>query len=113
MLRRNFRLVRGTDLNFANEIARDNAGAVIDLTGATIAWRIGPRGRYSTNITKTETDGITVNDGPTGDYSGSLPGADTVSLFPGRYRHAIEVTETGGEIHLVQEGIIHVERDLP
>lgn len=111
-MRRNYRLVRGTDLNLPTEIARDQFGTVIDLTGATIAWRIGPRGRFTTSITKSIGDGITVVVAADGSYSGRLPGSDTASLKPGRYRHAVEVTKAGA-ITLVQEGTITLERDLP
>ena len=112
-MRRNYRLVRGTDLTPSETfIARDRGGTVIDLTGATIVWRIGPRGRFTTSVTKTIGDGVTVVVAADGSYTLSLLAADTDTLTPGRYRHAIEVTKAGA-ITLVQEGTISLERDLP
>lgn len=112
-MRRNYRLVRGTDLTPSETfIARDRGGNIIDLTGATISWRIGPRGRFTTSVTKSIGDGITVVVAADGSYTLSLPAADTASLKPGRYRHAVEVTKSGA-VNLVQEGTITLERDLP
>lgn len=113
-MRRNFRLIRGTDLTPSETfVARDRGGTVIDLTGATISWRIGPRGRFETKVTKTIGDGVTVVVAASGTYTLSLPGADTDTLTPGRYRHAVEVTTAAGAVHLVLEGAISLERDLP
>lgn len=110
---RNYRLVRGTDLTLTGLIARDRNGTVIDLTGATIKWRIGPKDRHSTLKTLDTSDGVTVTDATNGVYSLDLDGADSDTWAPGRLRHAVEVTESGGQIHIVLEGFIDLERDLP
>lgn len=112
-MRRDYRIVRGTDLTLTGLIAKDRNGTVIDLTGATIKWRVGPRGRFSTLKTLDTSDGVTVDDAATGKYSLDLDGADSANWTPGRLRHAVEVTESGGQIHTVLEGFITLERDLP
>jgi len=109
-VRKDFRLVRGSNLTYSG-IARN--ASVIDLTGATEKWRIGPRSRYSTDVTLTEGDGITVVSATDGTYTLNLTGARTSNLDPGRYRHELEVTDSGGTIHVVLEGFIELERDMP
>ncbi len=108
MQRRDFRLVRGNDLTFSGLTARDDFGAVINLTGATMKWRIGPRGQHSTLTTKTPT----VTSAPGGVYSLRLDGADSKSWTPQRLRHEVEAV-VGGNTHLVLEGFIDLEKDLP
>lgn len=112
-MRRDYRVVRGTDWTATGLIARDRNGAVINLTGASITSRLGPRGRHSTSVSKTVGSGITVTDAVNGVYSRNYPGVDTANLTPGAYRYADEVT-VGGVIHPpVNEGVVFLERDLP
>lgn len=112
-MRRDYRIIRGTDLTLTGLVARDRNGTIIDLTGATVKWRVGARNRFSTLKTLDSSDGVTVTDATNGVYSLDLDGADSVNWTPGRLRHVVEVTESGGQIHTVLEGFITLERDLP
>lgn len=112
-MRKDYRIRRGVDLSDSGLIARDRSGTVIDLTGATVKWRIGPRDRFSTLKTLDTSAGVTVTDATNGVYSLSLTGASSANWAPGRLSHAVEVTTSGGSIYTVLEGFIDLERDLP
>jgi len=107
-MRRDFTLVRGSRLGFTG-VARQPDGTVIDLTGATLAWKVGRLNRGSTDTTKTPA----VTDATTGKYSASLAGSDTASLSPQWLRHELTVTTSGGEIWTVAEGYIDLRKDMP
>lgn len=107
-MRRDLSLRRGTTLVLPLR-ARKEDGAVIDLTGASIVWRIGGLDRKTTKITKT----LQVTDATAGKFTVRLDPADTADLAPDSYAHAAEVTEAGGTVSTVLHGCLDLQRELP
>lgn len=112
-MRRDYEVVRGSDLVIPTRVARDRAGAIIDLTGASIDWRVGTADRLSTKVRLDDSDGITVVSATDGTYSMVLSASDTSNLNPGHYRYTVKVTESDGSITVVEHGYIEIERSLP
>ncbi|MDJ0611865.1 MAG: hypothetical protein QNJ67_23030 [Kiloniellales bacterium] len=112
MTRRHLRLRRGTSLSLG-VTARRESGAAIDLTGASLAWRIATEDRRATRVVKTLGSGVAVTDGPRGRFTVALAPADTAALRPGTYAHAAEAAEPDGTVSTVLSGRLELERDLP
>lgn len=105
-MRRNLSLTRGTSLSLA-AVARDDDGP-IDLTDASIVWRIGTQDRKATRVSKTGT----VVDAAQGEYAVALDPADTADLPPGFYAHEAELTEADGTVRVILSGVLELRRDL-
>lgn len=112
-MRRDYRMIRGVDLVVPTRVARKKDGSVINLTGATVIWRVGPYNRLSTGVELDTAGGVIIISAIDGTYSRVMAGAYTTGLIPGRFRHTVRVTETDGSITTVEEGFIDIERDLP
>ncbi len=112
MTRRHLCLRRGTSLSLS-VTARGESGAALDLTGASVTWRIATEDRRATRIVKTAGAGVTVTDAPSGRFTVALVPGDTAGLPPGLYEHAAEVTEPDGTVSTVLRGRLELERDLP
>ena len=110
--RRDFRMIRNTTLRY-NGVARRTDGTVIDLTGGSMAWRIGLENLTETKITVTTADDITVTDATAGKYELLLAPAKTADLNPDLYPHRAEVTEAAGDILTVLTGELRLQKDLP
>lgn len=111
--RRDFNMVRASDLVIPAHVARRRDGTVIDLTGAAIEWRIGPSNRLTTSVLSTIGNGVTVESEVEGTFSRVLVAALSENLDPGLYRQTVKVTETDGSITLVEQGFIEIGRNLP
>lgn len=107
-MRFDFSMIGGTTYTLPL-IARDRNGTVIDLTGATIAWRMG---RRATKIDLSLSDGIAVTDATNGAFTITIAPAKTVDLARGYYEHQGEVTESGDTITTVVDGFVEIRRDF-
>ena len=83
----NFTLTAGEDRTFTMT-ARDSTGAILDLTGATISWRLVFV--RSNQITLTKTGSIV--SASVGTFSVSLTDDDTDNLTDGHYTYDAFVT---------------------
>lgn len=110
-LRRDFKLIRGATLRYSG-VARGSDGSRVDLTGATLAWRIGDRDLSKTEITITQADDITVGVAVNGEYELLLTPVKTAELEPDCYRHQLEVTKPGGDVLPVLNGLFNLKKDL-
>lgn len=102
-MRRDIKMIRGTTYELQS-IARKTDGSVIDLTGATIAWRIGSDSFATTNIENSIGDGVTVDDAAAGKYTLKLTPAKTSEVEVDVYEHQVEVTDTSSDIWSVLTG---------
>jgi hypothetical protein len=94
---------------------KDEAAALIDLTGVSIEWIVK---RFEDDvtglITKTVGHGITLSNQVTdkGEFTITLAPADTESLGGASYYHEAEVTDVGGNVSTVTRGIMTVKKSL-
>ena len=85
-------------------IAKDDTGTVIDLTGSTITSQV--RKSYGTS-TVAATFTCVIVSGTAGTFTMALSDADTAvgTLDRGRHVYDVIVTDAGGDITRIQEGI--------
>ena len=109
-MRRNLDFYRGETETFSG-VLRDASG-VVDLTSATLTWRLGSAdGRY-THFTLTESDGITISAPTTGAWSITIDPTDTDDLEPGLYKHQGKAV-IGSTTYFFTSGRVRLRRDLP
>ncbi len=110
-IRQNFEMHQGDDVSVAFSVT-DDAGAVVDLTGTTVVWRMAPS-KYSASpsISKSTASGITVTDAVGGKFTVAIDAADTAGLG-GIYYHEAQVTDAGGKVTTVATGWLTVTREL-
>lgn len=87
----------------------DGDGVAVDLTNAAIEYRIG---NGDTTLTKTPADDITVTDAVGGAFEVLLTATETADLERG-YRHAVEITDSNGDVSTVLTGSVLVKPDSP
>jgi hypothetical protein len=109
-MRRNLDLYRGESLTFSG-VLRNSSGAV-DLTSATLTWRLGPSDGQRTNLTLTESNGITVTAGTGGQWSITLDPADTADLDVGYHQHQGKAV-IGTTTYYFVTGRLRLRQDLP
>ena len=85
----------------------DNDDDVVDVTGATITWRLSQNIESEALITKTVGDGIAIS-GHT--FILTLEPADTTSLS-GRYYHEAEITDADGNVNTGMVGYATIKTD--
>lgn len=89
---------------------KDGDGAVIDLTGATIQWRlVDPAG--ATAMTRSVGDGFTITSGVDGFCSLSVTPTHQTSaavVEEGNYSYEFRVTTAGGQISTNARGALAV-----
>lgn len=91
--------VRVTDNVFTGEAktlrftVTDSTGAVQNVTGWTINWKLEPSQGAAASVTKS----ASITDGPNGIVSVSLLAADTSGLTGGNYWHVLARTDSGSE----------------
>ena len=90
----------------------DFVRGVVDLTSATLVWRMGTTDGGSTKLTLTESDGITISAPTTGAWSITIDPADTSSLGAGFYVHQGEAT-IGTAVYNFTSGRVRLRKDLP
>jgi hypothetical protein len=69
----------------------DSAGAVANITGWTLSWKLETQQGGSVQVTKSGT----VTDGPNGIATVTLLAADTSALAGGTYFHHLDRTDSG------------------
>ena len=111
-MRRDFVFVRGSTFAVGS-IVRQADGTPIDLTGATLTWRLGTENLRDTKFSLTDSDDIKVTDATNGAYTITVKPAKTADLTPGFSRHQGEVVESDGTITTFLEGWAEITRDLP
>jgi hypothetical protein len=102
-MRRDIKMIRGTSFELQS-VARKTDGSIIDLTSATITWRIGTDDFATTKIENSIGDGITVTDATAGKYTLKLTPSKTVNVDVEVYEHQVEVTDASSDIWSVLVG---------
>lgn len=91
---------------------RDELAVVVDLTGASIQWKLAKSpASQSTKISKSTTSGITITDATNGVFQVSLDAADTANLS-GTYYHEAEVLDASSNKTTVMSGYVDLRTDL-
>jgi hypothetical protein len=90
--------------------------ADLDITGAAVRWEAFPWPDYDPKvasepsetpvITKLTGSGITITDGPAGEFTVALVAADTDTL-EGYYFHEAQIV-LGGKTHTVMRGLLFI-----
>ena len=106
-------MVRASDLVVPTRVAYRKDGTVIDLTGASVKWRVGPQDRLSTSALMIIGNGVTIVSLTAGTYSRIMSASVSADFAPGLYRQTVKVTEADGSITVVEQGFIDIGRDLP
>lgn len=103
--KQNFNLTMGEDVTLSMT-ARDKTGAVINLTGATITWRMGQRLGTSASLTKTGS----IVSAAAGTFTVSLTDSDTdANLYRARnYLHQA-IVEISGTTTVAVQGKIRFD----
>lgn len=86
----NFTLTAGEDRTLTMT-ARSATGAILNLTGATISWRLVPAKSYRISLTKTGS----IVSASAGTFSVTLDDTDTTSLDDGHFTYDALVTISG------------------
>ena len=79
----------------------DDSGSAMDLSGATITWKLAPLGTSISVLTKTGASGSA-----TGQFYVDLLGSDTSSIGGGVFLHQYTIVDTSGSPHTPSQGII-------
>lgn len=74
---------------------RDDTGALVNLTGYSIAWALSESFGAAALLSATTSDYLTLN-GALGTGSLSIPPSITVGIAVGNYVHEFELTEPSG-----------------
>jgi len=90
--------------------AKEESGAVINLTGMTLKWALGRTKNGPKLLTKTVGAGIVIIDAATGRFNVSLAEADTIN-FEGDYYHEAKLFDTT-KPYTIFAGTISFEKTL-
>lgn len=96
----------------------DNAGAVVNLTGATsVRWwwskKLANGGFSPTQVFQRSLgSGITLVSPSTGRLDIDFDRTQTRDLTPGDYYHELEVIDLAGRVQTVLQGTVTLEKDL-
>lgn len=104
-----FTMTRGDARSYRVSV-KDDAGAAVDLTGATIKYQARKHPHSDPIITKTEADGIVIEDAAGGVFRIDLEPADTSALGNWRqvYGFDVQVTKDGQPV-TVARGTLTIE----
>ena len=97
---------QGTDFETSIELT-DTAGAQLDLTGMSAASQIRKTHTSSNSVAFT-----TALANATGTLSLSLNNSTTSSMSSGRYVYDVELTDSGGVISRILEGVVTVTPEV-
>lgn len=98
-----------------NLTATDGDGTVIDITGATIKFRIASLAGTTVDTRQTGGSGVSIVSGSAGTYTVTVTPANqtTASIAAStNYKYEIQITTSGGTIYDQMEGILKVEPTL-
>ena len=79
-------------------IVTDPDGVVVDISGSAIEWVLVDTGVGVIVKKTTDGGGVTITDGPGGEFSVALKEADTEDIDPGRYHHEAEIDLSSGPV---------------
>jgi hypothetical protein len=85
----------------------DDAGAVVDLTSATIRWQMARSVYAEPDLEKSIGDGITVTDDEGGLFTVLLDDVDTIDLA-GTFYYEVEIIDGGGNVSTPKTGTISI-----
>lgn len=103
----NFEVFQG-DSKVETVTIRDEANALLNLTGYTFNWVMFRMNTRVNVLTKTLASGLSVPTPANGELVITLDPADTVDLAPGKYNHELEMISAGGDVSTVTTGIVSV-----
>lgn len=111
----NFKATAG-DTTPVYVVVRDQAGEVMDLTGASARWMVsrGTPARFSPQVLLTKSTangGITITAAPEGEMLIDLQPSDTRNLT-GDYYHELELVDGNGAVTTPLSGLMTVTRAL-
>lgn len=106
-----FSMVRG-DTKRLEVTVRDEAGAIVDLTGSSIRWRIARSVSSVALISKAIGTGITVVNATLGRFDILLTAAESATLPVAALYHESEVIDSGGQVSTILRGTVTVDKDL-
>lgn len=108
----NFSMYSGDDEDIAVTVV-DDAGAAVDLTGATITWKLADSRGGTIEITKVNdsTSGVTITNAAAGEFTIHLSATDTDSLA-GVYYHEAQVEDSLGHKTTVLTGYAEIVEDI-
>lgn len=90
---------------------KDSKGDPVNITGVAITWKAARSFNKDAVITKTVNSGITISDGPNGQFTVALDPDDT-ELLKGGYYHEAQMTTDAGIISTVLRGTMKINRAL-
>ena len=102
-------VTRSGDLFIIKATTKDKAGAVVDITGATIKFGLYTLVGDTETLTKEILSGVVITDGPNGLYEVTVTGIDTGALA-GRFFHETEMI-LGAIPRTVMVGIVNIKKD--
>lgn len=106
--RQDFELMAGDSRQLALQVL-DEAGGVVDISGATVTWKLAAwPGAPTAIVTKT----CSVTDGPNGKFNFTLAPDDTKDLDGSYYHEARVKDSTGNNETTVLSGYLYVDKRL-
>ena len=111
----NFELYAGEEKEPFTITVRDGAGALVDLTGATITWIVKRTEDDAAGlITKAVGSGITLSNQTThkGEFTITLESEDTADLGGASYYHEARVTDIAHHPTTITRGIMTIRKTL-
>lgn len=113
-----FSIHRGDDRTITFTVV-DDVDAVVDITGASLAWVLSKQDPNFTTpeplgaalVTKSVGSGVTIVDGPSGTGEVALLSADTLARLPGDYYQELQI-QLSGKTTTIMFGIIEVKKDI-
>ena len=106
----NFDMFSGDDKVLVVTV-KDLAGVAVNLTGASITWKLADSLTGTVRATKTTAAGIAITDAADGVFEVTVADADTATLS-GSYYHEAEVTDSSGRDSTVVFGNITIRPTL-
>lgn len=96
-----------------NGVARDQNGALLDLTGATVALRIGNENPNSLTLDlATPTNGSINSPATAGGYTFLITPTQQASMTLTSYEYEVRVTLANGNKSVQNKGVIEIEPSL-
>lgn len=108
-MKRNLDLTQGVTTTIA-VVARADDGDRLDLTSATIAWKLARHADAAAKISYAVGSGITVTNAAQGEFTITIAAADLDSL-EGYYVHQCKIT-IGSAVYLAMQGSARVDGDI-
>jgi len=106
----NFELTQGVDKDLVFTVS-DNAGDAVDITGATIFWKLyadDVNGDTKVSKGSDSIGGVVITTALSGIFTVTLADTDTV-LLSGTFFHEAKVVDSSGNISLVSRGWVFIK----